>query len=131
VSTVRPPRREAQHETLDSEPSPALVIAMVALLFSLTGTVVGAKSLLTGRDIGNGSLTGADIKNKSLTPKDFKGSVRGARAALGEPGAKVERGDKGDPGPRTRQSLLPDLRRSRRSRASASRISSTFPPTLR
>jgi hypothetical protein len=72
-------------------PSPALVIAMAALPFSPTGTVVGAKSLVTGRDIANGSLTGADVKNKSLTPKDLQGSVRGAP---GVPGARATRATK-------------------------------------
>jgi hypothetical protein len=77
-------------------PSPALVIAMAALLFSPTGTVVGAKSLVTGRDIANGSLTGADVKNKSLTPKDLQGL--GARSS-GRPRCQGDKGDKGDLGP--------------------------------
>lgn len=89
-------------------PSPALVVAMIALFVALTGTAVATNSatfaLITGKQIKNGSITGLDVKNKSLTPKDFRGSVRGPRGlagaagAAGTAGAAGAKGDKGDTG---------------------------------
>jgi hypothetical protein len=92
-------------------PSPAFVVAMIALFVALTGTAVATNSatlaLITGKQIKNGSITGLDVKNKSLTPKDFRGSVRGPRGlagaagpagAAGTPGAAGAKGDKGDKG---------------------------------
>jgi hypothetical protein len=76
------------------KPSPALVIAVVALLV-VTGAPASAAQLITGKQIKNNSITGKDVKNKSLTPKDFRGSVRGQTGAQGPQGAK---GDPGNPG---------------------------------
>jgi hypothetical protein len=76
--------------------SPALVVAIVALVASLSGTAVAAK-LLTGKQIANGSVTGADIKNKSLTKKDFKGSLRGPAGPAGPQGAQGPQGPAGTP----------------------------------
>jgi hypothetical protein len=88
--------------------SPAMVVAMLALFVSLTGTAVATTSvLITGKQIRNGSITGLDVKKKTLTAKHFKGSVRGARGATGPagaqgatgaPGAKGETGAQGVPG---------------------------------
>jgi hypothetical protein len=82
-------------------PSPALLVALIALFVALGGTgyaatqlaknSVGTKQLkknavisskvknssLTGSDIKNSSLTGADIKNGSLTGSDLKLSSLG------------------------------------------------------
>jgi hypothetical protein len=100
-------------------PSPALVVAMLALIVASAGMATAATQIrhfpswngvdiidnsLTGRDIKNSSLTGKDVKNKSLTPKDFRGSVRGPRGPQGSPGAngtngaQGPKGDKGDQG---------------------------------
>jgi hypothetical protein len=89
-------------------PSPAMVVAAIALFVALTGTAVATTSaLITGKQIKNSSITGADVKNKSLTPRDFRGSVRGPRGlrgltgvtgATGATGPKGDKGDKGDPG---------------------------------
>jgi hypothetical protein len=96
-------------------PSPALVVAMIALFVALTGTAVATNSstlaLITGKQIKNSSITGLDVKNKSLTPKDFRGSVRGPRGlrgltgpagpqgAQGAQGAQGTQGIQGPPGP--------------------------------
>jgi hypothetical protein len=90
-------------------PSPAIVVALLALFVSLTGTAVATTSaLITGRQVADGSLTGRDVKNKSLTPADFRGSVRGpagppglpgAQGAQGVQGPQGAKGDKGDSGP--------------------------------
>jgi hypothetical protein len=86
-------------------PTPAMVVAMLALFVALGGTAVATTStLITGRQIKNSSITGADVKNKSLSPIDFRGSVRGAQGAAGPPGPvgpqglQGPAGDKGDKG---------------------------------
>ena len=74
-------------------PSPALLIAVTALVSSFAGPAVadqvaGVARVITGKSIKNNSVTGRDIKNASLTSKDLS---RKARAAL--------RGVTGPPGP--------------------------------
>ena len=49
-------------------PSPAMVVAVVALVSSLTGGAVAA-SLVTGGDIKNGSITKKDLKKNSVNTK--------------------------------------------------------------
>ncbi|HEY1277614.1 MAG TPA: hypothetical protein VGF25_22095 [Thermoleophilaceae bacterium] len=56
---------------LRRRPSPALVVAAVALFLALGGTAYALT--ITGADVRNGSLTGADIRNRSLTQSDLKG----------------------------------------------------------
>jgi hypothetical protein len=91
--------------------SPAIVIATLALFAALGGTAVAAGTLITGKQIKNGSITGADVRNKSLTPRDFRGSVRGPRGLTGPAGPQGlagpqgpqgqagPKGDKGETGP--------------------------------
>jgi hypothetical protein len=85
-----------------------MVVALLALFISLTGTALATTSaLITGRQVADSSLTGRDVKNKSLTPADFRGAVRGpagppgaqgAQGPQGTQGAQGAKGDKGDPG---------------------------------
>jgi len=56
---------------LRRRPSPALVVAMVALFVALGGSAYALT--ITGGNVKNGSLTGADIRNRSLTQTDLKG----------------------------------------------------------
>jgi hypothetical protein len=81
-------------------PSPALVLAFVALCLALSGTALAAKSLITGKDIKDGSITSADIQNGSLVAKDFKkGQIpAGAKGDTGAPGAAGAAGAAGAPG---------------------------------
>jgi hypothetical protein len=78
---------------LRRRPSPAFVLALVALLVALGGSAPAApvreaaKKLVTGKQIKDSSLTGKDVKDRSLTPKDFKGSVRGPKGSTGATGA--------------------------------------------
>lgn len=51
--------------------SPALVVAVIALVVACAGSATAA-SLITGAQIKNGTVTGADVRNKSLTGKDVK-----------------------------------------------------------
>ena len=52
-------------------PTPALIVAIVALFMALGGTSYAALKV-TGKNVANSTLTGVDIKNKSLGPKEHK-----------------------------------------------------------
>ena len=52
-------------------PSPALLVAIVALFMALGGTSYAALKI-TGKNVENSSLKGVDIKNKSLEEKELK-----------------------------------------------------------
>jgi hypothetical protein len=52
-------------------PSPALVIALLALFVSLGGTGYAALRV-TGKNIANNSITGQDVKTRSLSGSDVK-----------------------------------------------------------
>ena len=92
-------------------PTPAMVVALVALSSSLAGAATGA-TLLTGKDIRNKSLTGKDlkrksvtgmhVKNRSLVARDFKrGELPvGAIGPVGPEGAIGPAGPAGPEGPR-------------------------------
>jgi hypothetical protein len=61
-------------------PSPAMVVALVALVMSLGGSayalVITGKQIrnntVTGKDVRNRSLTGRDVRNRSLTGNDVR-----------------------------------------------------------
>ena len=76
-------------------PSPALVFAVLALLFALGGTAVAA-SALTRNSVGEahlrtGSVTSAKVRDGSLRAADFasgaKTALRGPAGPAGAPGA--------------------------------------------
>ena len=87
-------------------PSPAMVVALIALFVALGGTgyavtrlpanSVGAKQLkkkaVTTKKIRNKAVTSAKVKNFSLLANDFKSGQLPA-------GAQGEKGDQGPPGP--------------------------------
>lgn len=53
-----------------SKPSPAMVVAIIALVFAMTGTSIAAKSAwIDGKRIKPGSITSAQIKNGAITGK--------------------------------------------------------------
>ena len=110
---------------LRRHPSPALVVACVALLVALGGTavaavvvlpdgsvgtaqladdaVVGAKirdGSVTSHDIANSTILGTDIRDRTLTKADFrKGSLLpGPRGPLGPQGPQGEKGAPGTSG---------------------------------
>ena len=85
----------------------ANVVSSVCLFIVLGGSAYAA-TVITGKNVQNGSLTGKDVKNKSLTRKDFRGSVpgpkgdtgpRGATGATGATGASGLNGERGPAGP--------------------------------
>ena len=53
-------------------PSPAMVVACIGLSLAVGGASAVAGSLITGRDVKDGSLTGRDINNGSLRGADVK-----------------------------------------------------------
>ena len=79
--------------------SPATVIALLALFVSLSGTAT-AITLITGRNVKDGSLTGQDVKDRSLTRADLSiGTLTrgpaGPAGPAGEPGEPGLRGPQG------------------------------------
>jgi hypothetical protein len=55
-----------------SKPSPAMVVALVALVFAMTGTGMAAKTaLIDGKKIKNKSIRGTKLAAHSITPKGY------------------------------------------------------------
>lgn len=92
---MRPPRFP--------RPSPALVVACIALLVALGGTGYAA-SVLPRASVGtiqlkNGAVTSLKVRNGSLALVDIRATERAKlKGAPGAPGPKGDRGDKGDKG---------------------------------
>jgi len=62
-------------------PSPAMVVASIALFASLGGVSYGvATGSIDGREIKNGSVRGIDVKNRSLTGSDIAADRLGGGA---------------------------------------------------
>lgn len=61
---------------LRKRPSPAMIVAVVALVAALGGTAY-AKVVITGKNIRNSTVVGADIKNKALAGRDIKNDSLG------------------------------------------------------
>ena len=57
-------------------PSPAMVVAVMALFVALASSSYAALTV-TGRNVKNSSLTGKDVRNNSLTGKDVKNLASG------------------------------------------------------
>lgn len=93
-------------------PSPAMVVALIALFVATTGTAVAGVMItganvknesLTGLDILNGSVTTNEIRNGTLRPVDFGGKLpqgpQGPQGTPGTPGAPGTPGPAGPQGP--------------------------------
>jgi hypothetical protein len=93
-------------------PTPATVIALVALFVALGGTGYAAlklpKNSVGTAQLKNNAVTGAKVKNGSLTAGDFGGTLpagvqgpvgpKGDAGSNGTNGTNGTKGDKGDPG---------------------------------
>lgn len=83
------------------QPSPALVVACIALFVSLGGVGYAAATIGTS-DIKNGAVTGKKIKNRTITKKDISKAtvslLKGATGARGPQGAQGLQGSAGAPG---------------------------------
>lgn len=102
-----PPRRSTHVRRI------GIVLAAVAVLALTLGTSVTAATLITGKqikdgsvtgkDLRNGSVTGADIRDGSLTPADYRGAIvgpEGPAGAAGPSGPVGPQGPSGRPGVR-------------------------------
>ncbi len=98
-------------------PSPALVVACLALAVSLGGTSIAAVNAVLPRNsvgtaqLKNNSVTGAKVKNFSLTHSDFAPGtlLRGAPGPQGPPGAQGPQGAKGDKGDKGDSGAIGDV----------------------
>jgi hypothetical protein len=82
-------------------PSPALIVALVALMAALGGTAI-ARTLVTGKDIANDAITSRHVKDGSLTSADLSPRMRAAmnsRASQPTAGPQGPAGPKGPQGP--------------------------------
>ncbi len=85
-------------------PSPAMIVALTALVFAMAGPALGADighiaKLITGKQIKKGTITSSHIKDRSLLLADFKASERAKLVGqAGTNGAAGPAGAKGDPG---------------------------------
>jgi hypothetical protein len=72
-------------------PSPAMVVAVVALIMSLGGSAYAL--VITGKQIRNGSVTAKDVRNRSLTGNDVRRDKLGGKsikeASLGPVGTAL------------------------------------------
>jgi hypothetical protein len=85
-------------------PSPALVVASLALLVALTGTsfaaVTLAKNSVGSVQLRQGAVTSPKVKDGSLGVVDLSLTARRTlKGNSGPAGPKGDKGDKGDPGP--------------------------------
>lgn len=84
-------------------PSPALVIAVIALVAATAGNAIADGVNAVAAKLGKNSVTSREVKNGSLTLSDFKASERtklkGADGATGAKGATGATGPAGPAGP--------------------------------
>jgi hypothetical protein len=80
-----------------SRPTPALVIAVIALFVAMGGTGYAALKV-TGKNVKNGSLSGKDVKKNSLTGKQIAESklAKVPKAKLADSAASAANADKLD-----------------------------------
>jgi hypothetical protein len=75
-----------------------VVAGICAALLLLGAAGATASTLISGKQIKDGTVTGTDVKNKSLTRADFKGSVRGPAGRRGPAGPQGPTGARGPAG---------------------------------
>ena len=89
-------------------PTPAIVVAGIALSIAIGGSAVAATGMIQTRDIATGAVTSKTIRNGGIEPADlsaraqalFQGGAgtNGANGAAGLPGANGAAGAVGSPG---------------------------------
>lgn len=97
---------------INVRPSPALVLAFIAVIGGALTQTSWAVSLITGKDVRDSTLTGQDVKDGSLGPSDLSRAARtalsgkigpegpeGPAGATGPAGAKGDTGAQGPQGP--------------------------------
>jgi hypothetical protein len=92
-----------KRKLLARRPSPAMVVAVVALVSSLTGVAVGA-ALITGDDIAKKAIAKKHLKKNAVVTKKVKNGTlladdfKAGQLKEGVQGIEGLKGDKGDPG---------------------------------
>jgi hypothetical protein len=82
-----------------NRPSPAMLVAVAALVVSLGGTATAASVLITSSaQIGSGAITGGDIRNGTIKRRDLDARLRKQRGARGLPGPAGPQGPAGAAG---------------------------------
>jgi hypothetical protein len=77
------------------KPSPAMVVALIALFVALSGTATAGGLLITSRQIKNGTIQAVDINARTV--RQFQRP--GPAGAEGPPGPQGPQGPAGDRGP--------------------------------
>jgi len=77
-------------------PSPAIVVAIVALFVAFSGTATAAL-VTTGKDIKNGTITGKDVKNRTLGTRELSKKAISSLKRQAQPNAG--QGQAGPAGP--------------------------------
>jgi hypothetical protein len=88
------------HFLVKHRPSPAMVVACIALAVALGGTSVAAIQALPKNSVGTrhlkkNAVTSLKVKNRSLLARDFKAG----QLPRGPKGDKGDQGNQGNPGP--------------------------------
>jgi hypothetical protein len=79
-------------------PSPAMVVALLALCVALGGSAYAA-SQFNGRSIKNGTITGSKLHNRTITSRQIaRSTVRALKDRRGLRGPRGYKGPKGDKG---------------------------------
>lgn len=93
-------------QNIKAKASPAMVVAIIAVVLATTGSAFATQTLLTGKDIKDGTITKADLApSASAAAKKAKRGPRGARGPQGEQGEQGPlgligpRGERGPAGP--------------------------------
>ena len=89
---------------IDRRPSPAMVVACVALIVALGGTGYAAVKIprdsITARQLAKASVGTSEVKDFSLRVRDFdREEARDLQGARGPTGAQGPKGDRGEAGP--------------------------------
>lgn len=79
-------------------PSAALVIACIALVFSITGAATAARTLIKGNEIAKNTITARNLKNGAVTKSKLAADALPARGAAGPAGAAGPQGPAGERG---------------------------------
>ena len=81
------------------KPSPAMVVALIALFVALSGTATAGGLLITSRQIKNGTIQAVDLNARTLRQLAGRPGPTGPQGPEGAPGPQGPLGPSGDRGP--------------------------------
>lgn len=85
-------------QRLMKKASPAMVVAVIAVVLATTGSAFAARSLLTGKDIQDGTITQADLAPTAVSALKANKAQRGPRGKRGPVGPRGAQGPDGSQG---------------------------------